>query len=32
MKRAGQGGATGLTFRSLDQHGCLPQLGYRLTR
>src|SRR5262249_18721745 len=32
LQRAGERGATSLTFRSLDQHGCLPQLGYRLTR
>src|SRR6516162_6440698 len=32
LQRAGESAATSLTFRSLDQHGCLPQLGYRLTR
>src|SRR4029450_6522619 len=31
-QRAGERAATSLTFGSLDQHGCLPQLGYRLTR
>src|SRR5512132_1501141 len=32
LQRAGERAATSLTFGSLDQHGCLPQLGYRLTR
>src|SRR5262249_47135350 len=32
LQRAGEPAATSLTFRSLDQHGCLPQLGSRLTR
>ena len=32
LQCAGKRAATSLTFRSLDQHGYLPQLGYRLTR
>ena len=32
LQRTGERAATSLTFRSLDQHACLPQLGYRLTR
>src|SRR5262249_39266291 len=32
LQAVGGPAATSLTFRSLDQHGCLPQLGYRLTR
>jgi hypothetical protein len=27
LQRAGERAATSLTFRSLNQHGCLPQLG-----
>src|SRR5262249_42513047 len=32
LQGAGERTAAGVTFRSLDQHGSLPQLGYRLTR
>src|SRR5262249_25917015 len=32
LQGAGERAAVSVTFRSLDQHGCLPQLGYRLTR
>src|SRR5262249_32658584 len=32
VQRVRERAAAGLTFRPLDQHGRLPQLGYRLTR
>ena len=32
LQGGGKRAAASVTFRSLDQHGCLPQLGYRLTR
>ena len=32
LQGAGERAAAGRAFRSLDQHGALPQLGYRLTR
>ena len=32
LQRGGERAAACLTFRPLDQHGRLPQLGYRLTR